>query len=650
MTNTALGGASPVDHDQTPFTRELLLRSLFKHALVEVHVWKVVRDDAGAIATWRLVDANAAALKSWGRNLADIIGKTTEQIFPAAEPVKTFLPIVEEIIRTGQPKEWEVNFPGTQQVLHMISIPDGDFFVSTGFDVTAERKHKRELEDTLRSLTQATKAGGVGLWDWDLDTNEVHYSDEYKRQLGYAPDEFANNFEAWRSRVHPDDLAPTLASVSERIAHPADSKNSVFRMRHRDGSYRWILAQSSIILGEDGRPRRMLGSHVDITERRRLEDKVLETQKLEALGTLAAGIAHDFNNLLTAITGNLSLLRTALPTSAEVTSLLEELEGATSRAGSLTNQLLTFAKGSSPVRDVASVRELLVASATFVTRGSKVRCVFEVADDVKAVNADVGQISQVIDNLVINAMQAMPRGGTIRIGAANATLIETNPNGLPSGHYVRIVVADDGPGIPPEVLPRIFDPFFTTKASGSGLGLFSAYGIITRHGGCITVQSTVGRGTVFEIYLPATNAVPSARVALREIAGKGRILVLDDESTIRRVIRRALERLGYQCDDCGSSDEALQRFGDSVREGHAYDAVILDLTLPGDRGGAEVLALMRTLDPKVVAIVSSGYTDDDTLAHAANHGFSGRLRKPFDLVALSAEVARVLDRSRAGER
>jgi PAS domain S-box-containing protein len=578
--------------------------------------------------------------------LADVIGKTTEEIFPDAEPVKTFLPIVDEIIRTGQPKEWEVVFRGTGQVLHMISIPDGEFFVSTGFDVTAERKHKRELEDTLRSLTQATKAGGVGLWDWDLDTNEVHYSDEYKRQLGYAPDEFSNTFEEWRSRVHPDDLAPTLASVRARIAHPAESNNSVFRMLHRDGSYRWILAQSSIIQGEDGRPHRMLGSHIDITERRRLEDKVLETQKLEALGTLAAGIAHDFNNLLTAISGNLSLLRVTPPTTGEVSNLLNELEGATSRASALTNQLLTFAKGNSPVRDVASVRELVIASATFVTRGSKVRCVFEVADDVDAVNADVGQISQVIDNLVINAMQAMPRGGTIRIGAANATLTETNLNCLPAGRYVRIFVADDGPGIPPDVLPRIFDPFFTTKSSGSGLGLFSAYGIISRHGGRITVQSTIGRGSVFEIYLPATSATPQARLALHEIAGTGRILVLDDESAIRSVLRRALQRLGYQCDDCGSSEEALQRFGDAVREGHAYDAVILDLTLPGDRGGAEVVELMKKVDPQVVAIVSSGYTDDDTLAHAASHGFSGRLKKPFDLVSLSTEVARVLQRAR----
>lgn len=623
-------------------SRELLYRSLFEHALVEVHIWQVVRDAQGAVATWRLVDANTRALKSWGRNLADIVGKTTDEIFPGVGAVQTFLPVVEEILRTGRPKEWEVGFAGTGQVLHMISIPVGESFVSTGFDVTIERSRQLELQDALRSLTQATRAGGVGLWDWNLETNTVRFSEEYKRQLGYEPHEFSDSFEEWRVRVHPDDLEPTLASVRAKIEHPEIAYAPVFRMRHKDGSYRWILAQASIVPREDGTPQRMLGSHVDITERRRLEEKLTQAQKLESLGTLAAGIAHDFNNLLGAIKGNLSLLRETPAADAQVPVLLRELDDAAVRATALTRQLLAFAKGGSPVRDTASVRALVEDSATFVTRGSNVRCQFHFADDLAAVEADVGQLSQVIDNLVINAMQAMPQGGTVRIDARNTSLADGNDLGLLAGHYVRISVADEGPGVPPELLPRIFDPFFTTKQNGSGLGLSSSYAIVHRHGGRLAVRTAVGRGAIFDVFLPSSVATPRPIPTPKIVRGEGRILVMDDDSAIRSVTRSMIVRLGYTCDTAKDGEEAVQRFGGALREGRPYRAVVLDLTIPGNRGGEAVLELLRALDPQVVAIVASGYSNVDVVARYEAHGFRGRLQKPFDLQSLGAELARVL--------
>ena len=426
--------------------RGLLYRSLFDHVLVQVHIWEVLRDERGKIATWRLVDANRAALKSWGQQLADVVGKTTDDIFPGAGASKTFMPVVEEIMSTGLPKEWEMDFVGTAQVLQMVSIPVGEYFVSTGFDVTADRLKERRLQETLLSLTQATQAGGVGLWDWDIRTHEVHYSDEYKRQLGYGPNEISNSFEEWRTRVHPEDLEATLNGVQSSIKNLDESFEVVFRMRHRDGSYRWILARSSLTLGEDGKPHRMLGAHMDITERRRLEERVAETQKLESIGTLAAGIAHDFNNLLGAITGNLSLLRETPPSDPEVPELLKELDEAAGRAQALTHQLLTFAKGGAPVREVASVRELVVDSARFVTRGSSSRCVFSIADDVATVEADVGQLSQVINNLVINATQSMPDGGLINVSAVNVALKDKNQWGLPKAPICRSPCRTRGSG------------------------------------------------------------------------------------------------------------------------------------------------------------------------------------------------------------
>ncbi len=207
------GGSANEPDIQTQVARDVPYRSLFRHALMEVHIWEVVRDAASAIVTWRLVDANQAALTSWGVELDDVVGKVTEEIFPGSDAVKTFLPVVSEIIATGVPKEWETSFTGTGQILHMVSIPVGEYFVSTGFDVTADRMHERELSTALISLNQATQAGGVGLWDWDLRTNVVRYSDEYKRQIGYEPHEMSDDLEEWRSRVHPDDLDTTFRQV-----------------------------------------------------------------------------------------------------------------------------------------------------------------------------------------------------------------------------------------------------------------------------------------------------------------------------------------------------------------------------------------------------------------------------------------------------
>jgi PAS domain S-box-containing protein len=609
---------------------------------MEVHIWQVVRDERGAITTWRLVDANPMALNVWGRNLEDIIGKTTEEIFPGADAVRTFLPLVEEIMSTGLPKHWETAFAGTGQVLHMVSSPVEDCFVSMGFDVTADHRRQRELEHALQRVTQATQAGGVGLWDWDLRTNEVHYSDEWKRQLGHASAEIADTFEEWRSRVHPDDLEPTMVQIKAAIEGTRKANDVVFRMRHKDGAYRSILAQSSILRDEAGRPQRMVGSHIDITERRRMEERVREAQKLESLGTLAAGIAHDFNNLLTAVTVNISLLRDTPPNMPQASVLLKAVEEATGRATALTKQLLTFAKGGAPVRAVASIRELILDSATFVARGSRARCEFALAESLAPVNADVGQLSQVISNLVINAIQAMPQGGTIRIGAKNVDLAGELAPALPAGRYVRITVADEGTGIAPENLPRIFDPFFTTKPTGSGLGLSTSYSIVARHGGLLSVESAQGVGTTFTVHLPASEGEVARPEKPRPVSGAGRILAMDDDDMIREVLPRALAHLGYACDACANGEETVARYRQALAAGPAYDAVILDLTIPGRQGGAEVLRQLRALDPHVVAIVASGYADDDVLAQPEKHGFRGRLHKPFNMLSLSVELSRLL--------
>ncbi len=642
MTGPAAPGHEAPAGGGTPADRALLHRVFFENSPAEAHVWSLLRDAHGAITGWRLVDANPAALRAWGRRLEDVVGRTADEIFPGADAVRQFLPVVQEVMASGRARHWEMAFAGTEQVLRMVTVPLHEGFASVGLDVGPERHRQRELEQALQRLTQATQAGGVGLWDWDMRTNEVHYSDEWKRQLGHAPDEMADSFDEWRARVHPDDLEPALAAVKATLQDPRKPYDVVVRLRHKDGSWRWILGHASVLFDAAGRPERMVGSQIDITERRRLEERVLEAQKLESIGTLAAGIAHDFNNLLTAMAGNVSLLRELPLGPPEAPQLLKSVEDAVVRATALTKQLLTFAKGGAPVREAASIRELLVDAATFVARGSKARCEFDVAADLAAVNVDLGQFSQVIGNLVINAIQAMPQGGTVRLAAHNVQLGADELPGLPAGRAVCITVADEGCGIAPELLPRIFDPFFTTKAEGSGLGLSTSYAIVSRHGGHIAVASTPGRGSVFTLHLPATEAQPRAPQLASPVRGAGRVLLMDDDETIRVVATRMLERLGYEAEACANGDEALALYRQALGTGRAHDAVILDLTIPGHEGGAQVLRRLRALHPPVVAVVASGYADDDVLAHPELHGFRGRLHKPFDLTALSLELARVL--------
>lgn len=633
----------PPSTEGSPESREVLYRGLFEHALIEVHIWKLVRDHEGRILTWQLVDANSRALRSWGRTLSDIVGLTTDEIFPGADATKTFIGIVNDIFDSGRPKEWEAAFPATGQILQMVSYPVGEFFVSTGFDITELRTSERELAEALSRLKQVTVAGKVGLWDWDLVTDEVHYSDEYKLQLGYEPHEFGDTYSDWECRVHPDDLASTIATVESSIASHDPEYETVFRMRHRDGSWRWILAQASVLV-KNGRATRMLGSHVDITERRRLEEKVVEAQRLESVATLAAGIAHDFNNLLTAISGNLSVLMEEEHLDPEAQEILEDVATAASGATGLTDQLLTFSMGGAPLRDVVELAPLLRDSAQFVARGSRSRCVFDLADDLGNVHVDSGQFKQVIGNLVLNGIQAMPDGGIITIRARNRELTPDNTLGLGAGCYIEITVQDQGVGIEDAVMSRIFDPFFTTKKSGSGLGLATSYSIVSRHGGRMSVASALGDGTTFHVWLPLTDASVANDESSPSAGGSGRILVMDDERPVRNAFRRMLEHLGYTCDVSADGDEAVARYTEAMRAGAPYDAVILDLTIPGKRGGLRAFEKLRDLDPEIVALVASGYAADNVLATYEQHGFRGRIRKPIDLRSLSAALAQALAR------
>ncbi len=384
----------------------------------------------------------------------------------------------------------------------------------------------------------------------------------------------------------------------------------------------------------------------DMTDRIRVDQELIKASKLESLGILAGGIAHDFNNLLTGILGNISLSKISLNPQTESFGYLAEAEKASIRAKSLTQQLLTFAQGGAPVTKPLALEPIISESATFALRGTKSRCHFEIPSNLWVVEADKGQLSHVIHNLVLNAHQAMPRGGTVSVHAENVVLRSNSDEckvALPKGQYVKITVKDQGIGIPAEYVSQIFDPYFTTKQSGSGLGLSTAYSVIKHHGGTMTVSSDLGHGTRLSLYLPASPSQKMTSDSPRSVSihGEGKILVMDDDDSVRLLLEEMLNHLGYEVESVPDGGDAITRYQQAKAMQQDYSAVILDLTVPGGLGGKDTLEKLRQIDPNVRAIVASGYSNDPLLSRYTAFGFLGMVAKPFELGELSAVLHRV---------
>jgi PAS domain S-box-containing protein len=446
--------------------------------------------------------------------------------------------------------------------------------------------------------------------------------------------------------VFPRDIADKLNENDKKVAESALSIEGEDRILHPDGQLRTYLAIKFPIPGMPGAVGCITN---DITERKRMEEELFKARKLESLGDLAGGIAHDFNNLLLGILGNVSMAKTMVRPDDKVFDMLDQVEKAASRAKGLTKQILTFSRGGEPIREAADLGGLLRNSAAVVLKGSNARCEFDLPEDLWTADVDEGQISHVFNNILLNAMQSMPGGGVISIGTANCSVACDSPLPLKKGDYVMVAIRDTGCGIPEKDLGRIFDPFFTTRQKASGLGLALSYSIVRKHGGHICAESKPGKGSVFYVYLPAARKEDSAERPggpEKDVTGKLRILVMDDEDLVRDVMAAMLGNLGFEADFALNGAEAIDIFRTALEAGRPFDAVILDLTVPGGMGGKETMQKLLEIDPRVRGIVSSGYSKDPIMSDFRKYGFRAVMAKPFRASDFGRVIKNVLAEGR----
>jgi PAS domain S-box-containing protein len=516
---------------------------------------------------------------------------------------------------------------------------------------TTQKKYQDEkdrLATTLESIADAVIAT-------DTDGRVTLFNGAAARLTGWNADEaVGKDFSHCVRLVHAETRELLLDPVGRVLSRAStlELPNGI-DLETRDGTRKPVGIAASPILGGDGKPKGVIFAIRDLTYQKKMEAEVIRARKLDSVRILAGGIAHDFNNIMMGILGNLNLAKMFLNQPEKLEARIDEAEKAVNRAKDLTHQLLAVAKGGNPVKKTASVAEIIKESGEFVLSGSNVRLELDIAEDLWPVDVDVGQMNQVMSNLLLNARQAMPKGGTVRVEARNVVVTAEDRLPLPDGRYVFILVRDEGVGIKAEYLDRIFDPYFTTKdrgtEKGTGLGLAIVYSIMRRHGGYVNVESKEGQGTVFYLYLPASDKdVPLVEEPQKPLQkGRGRILVMDDEESVLQIIQEMLQHLGYEPTLARDGAEAVKLYREAQQEGRPFHAVILDLTVRGGLGAKETLDEIRTIDPHVRAIVSSGYVQDSIIDRYADFGFLGVVTKPYTLRKLSETLHQVLQ---VGER
>ena len=644
-------------------------RQVTKLANAETHIRSVIENILDGMIvveeTGVIRSMNPAADRMFGCRDHEMIGHNFTRLVPKrydsdndAKPIVcNWTDVVgrtgSTILALGRTRK-NITFPVEISLSEMV-IDQQQLYVAMVRDVTERKQFETQIDTEKESLAVTLQAIGDGVITCDVNGKVIMMNPEAEKLTG------------WSSKEAIGQPLKSVFDVTVDLATQAKVQKSGYRseaqsilvnlpesvtLTSRDGSERVIEQVASPIRDNKNEISGVVLVFRDITERQRSEAERRKAETLEQLGLLAGGIAHDFNNLLTAIIGNISLASLLLPPDDEMATRLDDAKNASMRARDLAQQLLTFARGGAPIKKTASITKLIQDTVSFSLRGSRNRSEFDFADDVSPAEIDAGQISQVIANLVVNADQAMPNGGTLYVSCDNFCY-DTDDATIPDlapGDYVRVRIRDEGVGIPEKYIKRIFDPYFTTKAKGNGLGLATAYSIVKNHNGLMTVESQVHVGTTFTLYLPAATVeeelpVETPQKLTKAMSGTGRILVVDDEDAIRDLVEFTLTRLGYEVSQAATALQGIELYQEKLRVGKRFDLVILDLTLPGGMGGKEALKKLIEIDPTVNAIVSSGYATDATMSRYQDFGFRGVIAKPYEAAELGKIVHEVIESS-----
>jgi PAS domain S-box-containing protein len=604
--------------------------------------------------TKHIVDVNSGALELYGYDYDEMCGLQAWTL--SAEPEKS-AEHIQQVLTGGS------SSGGREIVQHLHKSKDGSIFpveIAHGFyirdgrkmicaimrDISERKRAEDEIAAQKERLTVTLRSIGDGVISTDIhgkiiSTNKVAEALtgwKEKEAIGMPLTEVFHIVDEF-TRSRCEDPVRKVIKTGGIVGL---TNNTM--LISKDG-HEYIIADSGAPIMD--RQNKIIGSVLvfrDITEKRKMQQELVKAQKLESLGVLAGGIAHDFNNFLTAIIGNLSLAKLYANPSDRILSRLDEMEKASLNAKNLTQQLLTFSKGGEPIKKLVTLPKLVKDAAKFSLRGSNVRCDFSIPGDLLPVEVDEGQIGQVINNLVLNADHAMPEGGIIKICINNITLTANNKFSLPAGPYLKLSFQDHGVGIPTDHLSKIFDPYFTTKQKGSGLGLTVAYSIINKHNGGLTVESEIGKHTTFTIYLPASQKpeIKTDTEAQHLFIGQGKILVMDDEDFIREVANQMLSKMGCKVSVAKDGNEAIEIYREAQQSNEPFDAVIMDLTVPGGMGGKEAIQKLKELDPNIKTFVSSGYSNDPIMSNFRDFGFEGVLKKPYRIQDMSEALRTVI--------
>ncbi|HSI87699.1 MAG TPA: PAS domain-containing protein [Pyrinomonadaceae bacterium] len=595
---------------------------------------------------WKFKYVNSEAEKMLLRSRDDLIGKNIWEEFPEAigSPAEiNYRRTMEEAVTS----DFEFFFEPLDTWFGVTSYPSSDGISVYFRDITDIRNHREQMRESDERFRLLAKATNDAIWDWDLTTDELWWNEGFETLFGFRRSEIESTLEAWTRLIHPEDREPVTRALHAAIDSGKDAWSHEYRFARKDGTYAFVLDRGYVIHDVAGVPIRMIGGMTDLSERKELEAKLLQSQKMDAIGQLAGGVAHDFNNLLTVINGYSDLLMRSMVEETPDRKKIAAIRDAGERAANLTRQMLAFGRKQILAPKIVDLNEIVEGMNKLLKRliGEDIEFQTDLAEALSPIKVDPAQMEQVLLNLAVNARDAMPVGGKLTIRTETVVVGDSRFPAiadLPPGNYAMLTFGDTGVGIDRAIIDRIFEPFFTTKdaGKGTGLGLATVFGIINQSGGHIAVSSEENCGATFTIWLPAVNDAAASDLHSDEapLGGKETILLVEDEEAVRRIARLTLETYGYNVLEAPEADTAKDLFGKSGQ----IDMVVSDVIMPGING-RELAEHFRGLRPDIKVLYISGYTDDAVLARGVSESKDAFLQKPFTPQAIARAVRTVLD-------